>query len=479
MTHSVEPTQQKSATSTADRVQLKIEPNRLKAFLKVAWPSEGEAPIDVDEIKRALAEKKITFGINDAVIESIISSSNYDEFIEVATGKIPVSGADARLEFKFDKVHELSPAEDKDGRIDYKDINFIRSAEKDQVLVEKIPATSGIPGLNIFGDEVQALSGKDINLPAGSNTSIIEDGTKLIAAGDGAIVYAARKVNINEVHVVGGDVCTETGNISHNGSLIIRGNVETGFQVSAKGDIEIAKNVADAKVVSLGNIMVKGGFLGSRAGILKAGGDVHCKYVDGQVIRAGNNVTIGGEAFNSQIEAQNRVVVTGSKGRIVGGKVMAGDEIRTIIAGSDAGTKTVLQVAYNADLMKKYYALKLELERLSDNYNRVKEGLYVFYRLQMDGQLTPDKEVALKKLEEFKKNLPANNKELEKQKEQLEAEIQKNQEARIIVVKTVYPGVVLHFGVIYKEITDPMGPSYFQLSGNTITHEDYKPGKND
>lgn len=478
MTESVEQKQQGSKNKHAERILINIEPNRLKALVKVAWPGEGEAPLEASDIKQALIDRKITTGINDQAIDDIIASSNYDEYIEVATGNKPASGADARLEFKFDKIHELSPAEDEDGRIDYKDINFIRSAEKGQVLVEKIPATPGVPGIDVLGNPVPALAGKDVKLPAGSNTSIVDDGNRLVASCEGSIAYAARKVNINEVHIVGGDVCTETGNINHNGSLIIRGNVETGFQVAAKGDIEIAKNVADAKVVSLGNILIKGGFLGSQGGLVKAGGDVHCKYVDGQIIKAGNNVTIGGEAFNSQIEAKNRVIVTGSKGRIVGGKVMAGDEIRTTIAGSDAGTRTVLQVAYDADLMKRYYKLKNDLEKLDENLKRVKEGLYAFYRLQMDGQLAPEKQAALKKLEELKKDLPGRKEEMNKQKSVLEVEIQKNQQARIIVVKTVYPGVVLHFGVIYKEITDALGPSYFQLSGSTITHEDYKPGKN-
>ena len=97
----------------------------------------------------------------------------------------------------------------------------------------------------------------------------------------------------------------------------------------------------------------------------------------------------------------------------------------------------------------------------------------------MDGKLSPDKQMALKKLEEFKQNLPEARKDLETRKVALKNEIQKNKNAKIIAVKKVYPGVILQFGIVYKEITDTMGPTIFLLESNKIYREAYKPGKDD
>lgn len=454
-----------------------VSPNKLTAEVRLSPPAENQPPVSADDIKTCLGEKNIIFGIDDDAIENLVADPVYDQKTVIARGIDPISGKDARLNFNFETVQTLSPKEDEDGRIDYKDINFVQRAEEGQVLVEKIPATKGTPGTDVFGKPVSALSGSDVRLPAGINTSVSDDGLTLLAAVEGSIVYANKHININKIHTIGGNVCIKTGNIEHNGSLIIRGMVESGFEVKARGDVEIFKNVADARVITQGNIMVKGGFSGNHNGLLQALGNIHCKYVDDQVVISGDTVEIGGEAYNSLITGRKRVIVKGSKGRIVGGKIMAGDEIRATCLGSDAGTRTELLVAYNPDLMRKYHGVIDELKRLEDNVERVKEGLYIFYRQQMDGELPPGKLAALKRLEEFNKDLPIRREELLGEKEELEAQIQKNKHARIIALQKVYPGVILHFGIVYREMTDELGPSYFQLSGGTVTWTEYKSGQ--
>lgn len=460
-------------------IRVSVASDKMTATVRIPWPTEGNPPPSTEEIMQAIGTYKISFGIDEEMIEKIVSDSLYDQDVKIASGQQPVKGIDAHLEFKFEEIQKLQPKEDEDGRIDYKDINFVRCTNKNDLLVVKSPAGEGVPGTNVLNEKVSAKSGKDIKLPAGQNTRISDNGMELYADCDGSLVTTGKRISINEVHTIGGGVNTKTGNIKHNGSLIIKGDVEANFEVQAKGDIEIYKNVEDAKIISGGSIMVKGGFLGNRNGIIKAPGDIHCKYVDDQVIEAGENIYVGGEVFNSLLTAKERIIIKGSKGRIVGGKNMAGDEIKATIFGSEAGTRTELQVAYDAELMKKYRTVINGIKQLNENEERIKEGLYAFYRLQMDGKLNPSKKAALEKLEAYKKNLPAEKEEFDKQKKELEAEIQKNQNARIIAVKKVYPGVVLHFGIIYKEITDEMGPSFFSLRGGTIIHEEFKPGKDD
>ncbi len=461
-------------SSGAASIQVIIEPNKLSASVRISWPDDSTPNTTVKNILDELKAKNVTFGIDKQAVDNIIATSEFDAKVKIASGISPQPGKDASVRYLFDSTKELRPKEDSDGRIDYKDINFIQTAEKGQALVEKSPPTDGIPGTNVHGESVSAPMGKDVKLPTGTNTQVSDDGLQVIANVDGSIVTAGKKININEVQTIGG-VNTTTGNITHNGSLIIRGNVEANFEVVVKGDVEIHKNVSDSKILSGGNIMVKGGFLGSQNGLLQSKGDIHCKYVNDQIIKADQNVYIGGEVFNSLITAGEQVHVTSSKGRIVGGKIQAKDEIIATCLGSDAGARTELQVAYDPKLMKSYHEIKTELQQMEENLERVDEGLVVFYRLQMDGKLDGQKEVALKKLEDYKKNSPSRQVQLKKKKREVEKEIQQNQMARIIAIKEVNPGVIVHFGIIYREITDKMGPSYFSLQGNTIVHEEYRP----
>lgn len=465
-----------SEKATGPPMRVVVSPNKMSAIVRIPWPGEGDDPPTAEGILDGLKEKNIVFGINESAIEKLIAESQYDTNVEVAAGTPPQPGHDATLQYNFEEFQKLQPKEDVDGRIDYKDINFVRTAEKGQVLAEKTPAQDGIPGINVYGEEVAAPSGKDIKLVLGQNTRWSDDGLQIIADADGSIVTTSKQISVSEVHTIGA-VNTETGNIKHNGSLIIKGNVEANFEVMAKGDIEIYKNVADAKVISGGNIMVKGGFLGSRNGLLQAVGDIHCKYINDQIVKAGQDLFVGGEVFNSLVTANHQVKVNGSKGRIVGGKVQAKDEVMATCFGSDAGTKTEIQVAYDSKLMKCYKEVKTQLAQLEENLKRVDEGLVVLYRLQIDNTLNPQKQAALSKLEEFKQAYPQRKKELTSKRLELEKQIQQNQAARIIAIQDVYPGVIIQFGIIYKEIVDRMGPSYFCLENNSIVHREYKPGK--
>lgn len=460
-----------------DRIKIVVTPDRLSASIAIHRPKDDQPPITAEMIKAALEAKGITTGIDNETLNSMVNNSLFDEMTVVARGTEAVQGENGKLTFKFEPVPTLSPREDENGRIDYKDINFIQSAVVGQVLVERKPPTNGTPGVDVFGRAIPVRPGRDVRLPAGLNTTVSEDSLKLVAAIDGSIVFASQRVNVNSIHTIAGDISIATGNIKHNGSLIIRGKIESGFEVHANGDVEIGKTVADAKVISGGNVMIKGGLLGSRSGLIQAAGDVHCKYVDDQVIVSGHAVVVGGELFNGIVTAKNRVVVIGSKGRIVGGRIMAGDEIRATFLGSDTGTKTELQVAYEPGLMKQYHELIAEIKHFDESAQRVKEGLFVFHRMKTDNKLSSEKEEAMKRLEEFWASYPERRLELEERKRDIEAEIQKNQKARIIAEQRIYPGVILQFGIIYREIKDEMGPSCFMLSGGTIIWEDYHGSK--
>lgn len=73
-------------------------------------------------------------------------------------------------------------------------------------------------------------------------------------------------VSVNHHLPVNGDVGVETGNIDFNGSISIRGTVQTGFSVIAKGDISIEgpEGVSGAKLIKSidGDVFIRGGIFG-------------------------------------------------------------------------------------------------------------------------------------------------------------------------------------------------------------------------
>lgn len=443
-----------SSVSTRKRVRITISGDSMSATMVLYKPEQTDQPLTVDEVKEALAAEGVVYGIDEKEIARGVNDQVYVTPIKIAGGDLPQPGISAHFEYHFDTTNERTPKEDQDGRIDYKDINFIQNTHEGEVLVTKIPPSHGSPGRNVFGKEIQGPMGRDVPFKRGANTKISEDGMTLVATASGAIVFQKGKVSVNDVTVIRGDVDFNVGNIDCAGSVKVTGNVKAGFTIKVDGNLEVEGNVEDATIEVAGNVYVKGGFFGEGKGILKAENDVVVKYVEGQRVEAGGNLTVGGEIINCTVSAGENVEVKGNRGKIIGGTIRAGKSVRASVFGSDAGTKTIVFAGYNPELAARYNETNKEIARLTEDAKRIKDALYSLYRLQMDGKLPEDKKAALGKLEAVQKAIPGNLEELGKQKAELETKLKQFEDAKVIADTIIYPGVRMQFGVVYREFVE-------------------------
>lgn len=462
-------------TSTRRRIRVTVSKDRLTAMMAIKGPDPGDPEITVDEVMAALKEAGVGYGIQEDVVSKTVADKVYDTPVKVADGDPPQKGEDTKFEYCFDTDLQGTPKQDEDGRIDYRDISFVQNVEKGAVLARRTLPTPGTNGKGVDGKEIIAARGRDLPIKYGANTSVSSDGLELTATVAGAIVFRNGTISVKDVVVIDKDVDFSVGNIDCNGSVRVRGNIQSGFKLNVGGNLEVSGNVQDCYVDCRGNILVKGGCFGKGEGSIHADGDVMVKYAEGQRISAGNEVIVGGELLNCQVTAKERVWVKGKKGKIIGGEVKAGKEIRASILGSDAGTQTVLTVAFDADLMRKYQDTVNEMERLDADEDRVKASLVELYRLQIDGKLTEAKGAILKKLEDFQRSVPEAVKALEEKKGDIEEKLKQYKDAVIIAEDTIYPGVKAQFGIIYREINEAVKQCRLTLEGNQVVFSEYKP----
>ena len=459
--------------SKKTRVFITVEKNSMSATVLIRKPLPEDPPVTVEEIMAEINKKGIVYGIDEEAVNKVVNNQIYNKPIKIAQGEFPKRGHNSEFIYHFDTTQNHTPQIDEDGRIDYKNINFIQNVEKGKVLVTKIPPKPGEPGINIFGKNIKGADGLDFPFKNGANTKVSEDGLSLIATASGAIVYLYEKVSVNDVMVITGDVDFNVGNIDCLGSVRVTGDVKAGFEIKADGDLEVYGNVEDCNIDIKGNIMVKGGFFGKGLGVMKAGGDIYIKFAEGQVIEAKGDIIIGGEVINCSILSYGNVKVKGRKGKIVGGEVKAFKEIKASILGSNAGTMTKLAVAYNVELMNKYNKNIKESERLVNDNERIKKTLYGLYRLQIDGKLSDQQLTVLDQLEQFQKELPENLEKLKQEKEQIEEELKHLEGAKIVVEDTIYPGVRATFGLIYREIVEEHKRCVLTLESSKILFSEF------
>ncbi|HVP06214.1 MAG TPA: FapA family protein, partial [Candidatus Acidoferrum sp.] len=428
------------------RARVTISRDGMNAMLVMYPPQPGEPDLTADAVKAELAKAGVVYGIDEPLIATSIAEKTYNTPIKIASGIAAQKGASTEFAYHFDTSCHHSPRVDADGRVDFRDISFIQNTAAETVLVTKTPPTPGVAGTSVQGYEIPAPMGRDFPFKHGQNTRVSDDGLSLIATQSGVIMFLHGEVSVKDLMVITGDVDHSVGNIDCRGSVRVTGHIKAGFNVTLDGDLEVGGNVEDSSLNVKGNIMVKGGFFGDGNGTMHAGGDITVKFAEGQRIISGGNIFVGGELVNCRLIAKGNVWVKGKKGKIVGGEVRAGKEIRASVLGSDAGTATCLFVAYDHELMQKYMTAVKETNRLKADHERVKEALYGLYRLQMDGKLPPEKVAVLQKLDAFQKDIPKNLEELQREKTQIEEKMKEYRDARIVVEERIYPGVKAHFG---------------------------------
>ena len=464
---------QNTDTTTRSRIRVTITKDSMKAIIVISRPDSQEPDITVEETMNALAEAGVVYGIDEELVEQSVTMAEYEKPIEVAKGQPPVKGADSEFEYLFQSENRCQPQEDESGNIDYRDMNYIQNTHKGDILIRRKPPTDGVTGKGVDGREIVPSRGRSLPFSNGDNTRVSDDGFELSSTVDGAIVFLRGCVSVKDVMVIN-NVDFNVGNIDAVGSLRVSGKINTGFTVNVGGDLEVSGNVDDAKINVKGNILVRGGFLGAGEGEMNADGDITIKHAVGQKLRAGGNVIVGGELLNCHVTAKDSVIVKGRKGKIVGGEINAGKKIEAAIIGSDAGTVTLLTVAFDAEAMRLFHEARHEISRLKADDERVKENLVQLYKLQMAGKLNAQQEVGLAKLEEFKNSVPDALAAVEKRKAEVEERLKKLCDSKIVATEVMHAGVKAHIGVLVKEVDEDLLSVQLTQDGSKVVEEKYK-----
>ena len=256
--------------------------------------------------------------------------------IIVAEGNYPANGQDAKIEILREIKTDLTPEKVAYGRADFKKLNLISPIHVGDVIKIRTPPSDGEPGTDIFGKELPTRKGKDARLVSGINTKVSDDECSLIAQEEGFLYFGpGGTVNVMAVYMVDGDVDYHTGNIKYKKDIIIKGDLRSGFDVKAGGDVHIRGSVEDSEIHAAGSVQIDGGVRSSGLALIKAGDDVKVNFIENTRVETPGNVYINREAINCGIIAGGDVEVQWNKGRIIGGHITAGGWIIAPTLGSE------------------------------------------------------------------------------------------------------------------------------------------------
>jgi uncharacterized protein (DUF342 family) len=362
--------------------------NNMEASLTLEPPvGEGKWPTKADALE-ALRVQNVVYGVMEDAIDNLIAG-RLPESVTVAKGQPAQPGRDAEIRLLFE-IGSLWKFNDKAAdKVDYRDVQTLQNVTVGEVIGEKIPATEGSPGTNVCGSEIPPVKGKDKVVRVGKNVYLSEDGLKIISKINGEPSWRQNQINVNPVHEIRGDVNFESGNINFLGSLVIHGDVDSGFRVEAEGDMTIMGSVEAADLKAGGNIAIRGGIIGRDKSNICCEGDFTAKYLEHVKIDCGGSVYAKEAIMHCEVNADGNVIVETGKGLIVGGVVRAGELISAKTVGSRFGTTTELETGVRPKL-------KLELEQLEtsiQNYDvSLEKAEKTIVLLERIPRLPPDRQ---------------------------------------------------------------------------------------
>ncbi len=375
----------------------------MRAMVQVLPPVGEGSHVTVEMINKALADKKITYGIDEAKIAEIVEQRLYMQLVTVAQGVPPVNGEDAHLIFHFDKlVQRQDRSMDNLGRVDWKEMNTIINADAGVLLLEKTAPTEGQAGITVTNKKMRQTKGKDLRIRSGKGVRVDEEGLKWYSEIPGHVLFRNDQISVENVLELA-DVNAETGNIHFNGTVVVKGIVEDGFSIECTANLRIEGNVGAALLTANGDITVVGGIFGKRlAKVISTDGNVYARFAQDATVVAKHNITIDEYARNSELKAGREIRVINenlSRGSVTGGTASALEGIRCNNIGNELEMPTKVIVGVSKEDMDRMTLIEGNIKKYLENLENIRKSVLFLWRERQRAQGRLD----AKKTELFKK----------------------------------------------------------------------------
>ncbi len=163
--------------------------DRMEASLEVSFPPDS-CSLEIDELIERINKTGVVFGIDRDSVKRAYKSAGFS--VVCARGQKPVDGHPGTIKYHVNIENTGRPQEMADGSVDFKHLNFFTMVQEGDVLAEKVPATTPIPGTDVLGNEVPGKPGKEVVAPIGKNVQLV-DGKNLVAGISGQLLLQTIK----------------------------------------------------------------------------------------------------------------------------------------------------------------------------------------------------------------------------------------------------------------------------------------------
>ena len=382
-------------------------------------------------------------------------------------GQPPTPPKDGVLTWAGDFFSSDFMIDQETGAVDYRQRAGHRAVEDGQLLAHLTYPEKGRPGLDVFGKPIPAKNPQRNMIRVGANVRADEqeDAIYFYSISNGRIRWAAETLAVDNVYIIEGDVCMDTGHIDHPGELVVNGDVLAGFRVHAHGNIEIMGVVEPTDIRAGGDLMVHGGITGAENNSIKVEGSIETKYLLDANIEAGEDVVVKNEIIHSHVKTRGAVVMPA--GRLIGGETSALRGITVRQAGSDAHVPTLIVVAEDHGLEEKLRPKEREIAAIEENFRKIHQTVDPLVSREED--IGPKQRELVTKLLSNAAKMEESVKQLRAEIEAIKMESRERADSRIAIRDKMYSETTLRIKETALLISDTQrGPTTAVLESGKI-----------
>ena len=396
------------------------------------------------DIIQYLEENRIIYGIDHRQVHLLTTQLAADQFpLTIAKGMLSVDGEDGKITYMFNASSEVEKNDD----WDFRDVMRIPTIKKGEKLAKITAPTKGKPGKNIFGMAVPARPGKPHQMKAGKNVRFNDKDQIFYAETDGQVSIRPNALEVHDVFYVDESLSMKSGNLDFVGSIIIKGDVPTGFTVKAGGDIKVFGLVESATLHAGGSLYIYEGLSGMQNGTISADDNIHIGYINQGIAHAGRSIYVENAILHSECTARQQIYC--QKGNIIGGTMSAGQLIEAKDIGNRLNTQTMIHFSLDqsVDDFKKMKDKKETLQAARDKLLSLGEKLK-----RHDYEQNPKLKIAHLRQRHSLKEVNQQIDKITTALAQLNTSLERGEQAKLLVSDCLYANVTIAFGKYKRKI---------------------------
>lgn len=408
--------------------------DRLKQFFAVL-PVKQERLRELLTLLQEAHEEKQMLGLiltdlNDDMRQVIELQERHEcRNLLYCQGITPVQGQPGSLHYCID-LHK-KPVADAEGKMDMHEFSPFCVVQEGEKVAEYYHAVQGAPGKDVFGAEIPAQLGKELEISFGNNLKISPgiECNVIIASTAGILKASDTFVEVSESLVIAGDFGPTTGNLQFDKNVIVTGDIKGGYQLESGGDITVRGSIeAGARVLCGGNLTVFKGVFGRESQII-ARGRADVGYVHEGRLQAGGDINVYKYISDSLVKCRGSIRVVGQgvkgleRGAVMGGEVYCLGSAWFHSVGTKV-TPTKLGCGFDPDLYRQLKqcraAVSAVVTRVLELQRSIGMGLRRPQTAQMIKRMSPAQKKELAHTLEEIKDLLARRQKLEDKRVELE-----------------------------------------------------------